>query len=100
MALILMLSQLERAREVNYSLFSESVLMYTPDDKADMTLKKVETDFLGLKECPGFRRIPEACWQTHSQILNRCQRVPRVEEKELQKKCYFRKDLNVTLKCT
>lgn len=42
--------------------------VFTPENQADLTLKKVGTAFLCLNECPGFRGIPEASWHAQSQI--------------------------------
>lgn len=85
MALILTLSKLVCAREVNYSPLS----VCTPDDKSELTLRKMKTAFLGLNECPGFRDSPAASWLTQSQILNRCQRAPRTWRKGTGKENLF-----------
>lgn len=55
-----------------------STLSCTPENKADLTLKKVGIACLGLNECPGFKGIPQASWQAQSQILKRRQRATRI----------------------
>lgn len=72
----------------------QSILRVCTLDKADLTLKKVETAFLALNQCPGFRDIPEASWQTQSQILNRCQRAPRTSINGTGKEKLFQKRFN------